>query len=311
MPTEKLITLHTSGTTGAPKEYHARWSSLALSAQRTCQALQLQRGANALLCLPDHYIAGLMMRIRAQVWPLRLLEVTPSRHPLTTVSEHIHFAAMTPMQVTASLTNDTEAERLRSIDNLLIGGAPIDHDLADTLRSFTGNVWHTYAMTETLSNVALRSLAGPNASTWYDPLPGCHVSLDNESRIHLRCLTVEECNGELTTGDLGELHPTEPQRFRVLGRADDIINSGGVKINPLIVEELLRPHLHCPFLICGTPQPLLGQQVTLLVLTGHATEAHIAINAIDNHFLRPRKVVEVEQLPTTESGKPIRKGLSV
>lgn len=307
MSANDVVELRTSGTTGTPKLYHAPRTRLRESARRTCEALGLTPGGTALLCLPDRYVAGLMMRVRAEVWPLTLVEVEPSRHPLANVDQHIHFAAMTPMQVAATAEVPDEWQRLCHIDHLLVGGAPIDEHLERLLLPCTGNVWQTYAMTETLSNVALRRLSGPDASPWYHPLPGCTVTLDDDARLVVSALTVDECAGKVVTNDLGELNTRDHRLFRPLGRADDIINSGGVKINPLVVEARLAGRLTCPYMVLGVPDPLLGQAVALVLPPGHADEAWRAIEGIDDHLLRPRVVIERDRLPTTPTGKPLRR----
>ena len=142
--TSPTVTVHTSGSTGAPKLMLASKEKMKASARITCDFLQLQPGYSALLCMSLDYIAGKMMVVRALERGLRLIRVETSGHPLATVSESIDFAAMVPMQVYNSLQVPAEREKLRNIRHLIIGGGAIDASLAAALSDFPHAVWSTY-----------------------------------------------------------------------------------------------------------------------------------------------------------------------
>ena len=141
------VLVHTSGSTGKPKPMMVEKRRMACSARITCRFLGLQRGDTALLCMPLDYIAGKMVVVRSLVAGLRLIAVPPSGHPLATVSQHINFAAMVPLQVVNSLQEPQERARLEAIDHLIIGGGAIDDSLARELKQFPRAVWSTYGMT--------------------------------------------------------------------------------------------------------------------------------------------------------------------
>lgn len=294
--------VHTSGSTGKPKPMRVEKRRMLNSARITCDFLGLRQGDTALLCMPLDYIAGKMMVVRALERGLRLLSVEPSGHPLATIGSPIDFAAMVPMQVYNSLQVAEERERLMQIRHLIIGGGAIDDDLATELRGFPNAVWSTYGMTETLSHIALRRLNGADASEFYTPFPSVQVSLSDDD-----CLVIdapEVCPQTLVTHDIAELLPSS--QFRIIGRKDNVICSGGIKIIAEEVERLLRPHLHTPYLISKRPDPKFGEIVVLLT-EGSITDARSVCERMLPKFHQPRAYVHVERIPMTQTNKPARK----
>ena len=256
------VLVHTSGSTGQPKPMWASKRLMANSARMTCDFLHLQPGDTALLCLPVDYIAGKMVVVRAMVRQLQLVIKAPQAHPLAGMHHAPTFAAMVPMQVTSSLNNADERQLLADIRQLIIGGGAIDETLEKELRDFPNNVWSTYGMTETLSHIALRKINGKDADQWYTPFDHVNIATD-----HRGCLTIHAplvCDNSLTTNDMVEIHP-DGRRFRIIGRVDNVINSGGVKIHIEQVEERLRNAVDVPFAITKRRDPLLGEMVVMLV----------------------------------------------
>ena len=295
------LLVHTSGSTGQPKPLWVEKRRMEASARITCEFLGLHAGDTALLCMPLDYIAGKMMVVRALTCGLQLISVAPSGHPLANQSA-CDFAAMVPLQVYNSLQIAEERERLMQIRHLIIGGGAIDPAMEEQLRHFPNAVWSTYGMTETLSHIALRRLSGPNASQWYAPLPSVEVTLSSEGCLIINAPQV--CSERLTTNDLAEIRPDGS--FRILGRKDNVICSGGIKIQIEDVEQLLKPHIHSPFLITKRKDVKLGEAVVLLT-EGDVTEAQAVCKAELPRYWRPRQVVHVVSLPRTATGKPLRK----
>ena len=321
------LLVHTSGSTGAPKPLWVEKARMRASARITCEFLQLEEGDTALLCLPLDYIAGKMMAVRAWEWHLRLLAVTPDSHPMAALAREypevtdVTFAAMIPMQVVRSLEDEQETADLKAIKNLIIGGGAINDTLANTLRSFPNAVYSTYGMTETLSHVALRRLSGPEASLWYTPFNGVTISLDNDQRIVIEA--PEVCAERLVTNDIGEMN-VDGRLFRVLGRADNVICTGGIKVQAEEVERLLSDVISEPYFVTATPDIALGQVVTIVVQKEHHHDLSDSSNVDESpeHWLRrhhdtfvrllppywcPRKALFVNRLPMTETGKIIRR----
>ena len=211
---------------------------------------------------------------------------------------------MVPLQVYNSLQVPDERERLMQIGNLIIGGGAIDPELEQALADFPNHVWSTYGMTETLSHIALRRLNGPERSDWYTPFAGVGISLNAEG-----CLVIDApavCAEPLTTNDMAVI---EDGRFRILGRKDNVICSGGLKIHIEEVERLLRAHVREPYLITKVPDERLGEAVVLLT-TAAAPVVLADLQATCRRVLPtywvPRHLMTVAQLPFTATGKPAR-----
>lgn len=310
------VLVHTSGSTGRPKPLRVEKSRMEASARMTCRFLGLSEGDSALLCLPLDYIAGKMMVVRALTCGLKLLTVPPTGHPLADIgpllspeSPSIGLAAMVPLQVWNTLRVPEERERLRRVRHLLIGGGPVDDAMAEELRDFPNAVWSTYGMTETLSHIALRRLSGPEASQWYTPFDGVTVSLSEEGCLVVDAPAVHD--GPLVTNDIAMVeHPTAPgqscRRFRILGRKDNVICSGGVKIMMEEVERQLRRHLDVPFMITKAPDARLGEQVVLLTEATDVAAIEALCRQVLPQFYMPRRLLTVAKLPLTETGKPAR-----
>ena len=296
----EYVEVKTSGSTGEPKRMLVEKQRMLNSARITCDFLGLKAGDTALLCMSTDYIAGKMMVVRALERHLELITVPPSGHPLAH-NYQLSFAAMVPMQVYNSLQVPEERERLMQIRHLIIGGGAIDDALAAALKDFPHHVWSTYGMTETLSHIALRRLNGPDASDWYTPFPSVKVSLNADD-----CLVIEAplvCAERLVTNDIVEL---SEGRFRILGRKDNVICSGGIKIQIETVERQLRPHLQAPFLITKSPDTKFGEVVVLLT-EGTVEEARQVCAQVLPKYHQPKAYLHVDKIPLTETGKPARK----
>jgi hypothetical protein len=292
----------TSGSTGAPRILKLKQKQMIESARLTCSFLGLQKGDRALLCMPLQYIGAKMMVARTIVAGLDLTVCPPSGHPLKEIDTPFRFAAMVPLQVYNSLQTPVEKERLRRIEILIIGGAAIDPALEKELRDFPNAVYSTYGMTETLSHIALRRLNGKDASDCYRPLPTVRLSLSDENTLIIDAPRV--CDSLLVTGDTAELLPDGC--FRILGRKDNRINSGGIKLQIESLEEKLRSAIPVPFAITSVPDPQLGEAAVLLIeKAGSLSFGQIQENVCSllSKYERPRHIYEVEAIPLTENGK--------
>lgn len=325
-PSETLL-VHTSGSTGTPKPMLVEKRRMLNSAKITCDFLGLKPGDAALLCMSLDYIAGKMMVVRSLERGLKLISVKPSGHPLSAESlknandaawkQGFTFAAMVPMQVYNTLQVPEERERLTHIKHLIIGGGAIDSALEAELRSLSGDIaiWSTYGMTETLSHIALRRINGKEASEWYQPFDSVKVSQTEEG-----CLVIDAplvCKQPLVTNDIVEIQPyiynkvcAEGVRFRIKGRKDNVICSGGIKIQIEEVENLLKPHLQKPFMLAKKKDEKFGEIAVLLTEDGDLKKVEATVRRLlsDNSkkYWIPREYIHVESLPLTETGKPKR-----
>lgn len=325
-PSETLL-VHTSGSTGKPKPMWVEKQRMLNSAHITCDFLGLRPGDSALLCMSLDYIAGKMMVVRSIERKLRLFSVKPSGHPLSDeslakmVEMDFDFVAMVPMQVYNTLQVPQERERLSRIKHLIIGGGAIDDALADELRSLPGAVWSTYGMTETLSHIALRRLNGEEASEWYQPFDSVGVSLNSDG-----CLVIDAplvCSEPLVTNDIAEIKQQETSShssdassslktssphvlFRIKGRKDNVICSGGIKIQIEEVENLLLQHLDAPFLLAKKKDEKFGEIAVLVTESGDLEGVEAICRQVLPKYWVPRQYLHFDQLPMTETGKPKR-----
>lgn len=298
------VLVHTSGSTGSPKPILAEKRRMEASARITCKFLGLKAGDTALLCMPLDYIAGKMMVVRAEVCRLRLISVPPSGHPLANLECAPTFAAMVPMQVYNSLSVPAERRLLNKIQHLIIGGGAIDNALEKELRTIEANVWSTYGMTETLSHIALRRVNGPEASEWYTPFDNVTVSLSDEG-----CLIInapEVCSNVLTTNDIAEINE-DGRKFRIIGRKDNVICSGGIKIQAEEVERKLAPHINTPFIITKRKDPKYGETVVMLIESDEISMTEEICRNILPKYWQPHIILSVNHIPMTQTGKPARK----
>jgi O-succinylbenzoic acid--CoA ligase len=243
------------------------------SAQLTGQALGLRSGDHALVCVSVEYIAGMMMLVRGFELGLRLTIIDPVSRPLAPFSPttRFDFTAMVPLQLQETLhAAPHELAILDSMKGILIGGAPISRILEDQLQRLKTPLYHTYGMTETVSHIALKRLNGPQRSECFVPFDGVCLGQDERG-----CLTI---NGALTRGetlhtnDLVELYADGT--FRWLGRIDNVINSGGIKVQIEKVETAIETWLARyqagryatrRFFVGALPDTRLGQAVVAVI----------------------------------------------
>lgn len=301
-PSPTLL-VHTSGSTGKPKPMLVEKRRMEASARITCQFLGLKRGDTALLCMPLDYIAGKMVVVRAIVWGLKLIDIPPCGHPLKQIDTPPVFAAMVPMQVFNSMQDASERQKLWQIKHLIIGGGAINDDMAAELRQHPNAVWSTYGMTETLSHIALRRLSGPQASEWYEPFDGVNVSINADGCLVIDAPTV--CALPLTTNDIAEI-ATDGRRFRIRGRKDNVICSGGIKLQIEEMEAKLRPYINVPFLISKRSDPKFSETVVMIAETNDIESLKTICKERLNKYEQPHKYIAVDSIPTTETGKPAR-----
>ncbi len=297
------ILVHTSGSTGKPKPMLVEKRRMEASARITCSFLGLKPGDSALQCMPLDDNAGKMMCVRSIVGGLRLIRVEPCGHPLQHLDEVPTFAAMVPMQVYNSLQDDRELNILKQIKHLIIGGGAISSNLATALRSFPNAVWSTYGMTETLSHIALRRLSGEDASEWYTPFDGVEVSLNQEG-----CLVInapEVCAEPLTTNDIAEIDG-DGRRFRIRGRRDNVVCSGGIKMQIEEIEAKLQAHTDIPLMITKRADEKFGETVVLLAECNDMEPLKALCHKWLSKYELPHNYIYVKRLPLTETGKPAR-----
>lgn len=301
--TNPTLEVHTSGSTGIPKNIVVEKNRMTASAQATIDFLDLKPGDTALLCMPLNFIAGKMMVVRSIVGQLRLITVAPSSRPFRTLTVAPHFAAITPMQAAESLLHPHDLEMMRSVRKLIIGGGAIPPQLADALANFPNEVWSTYGMTETLSHIAMRRLSGECATHNYTPLPGVEITTTSDSCLHISAPAV--CPQPLVTNDIAQILPDGT--FCIIGRRDNVVCSGGIKLQIETLEEKIKQFLTSPFLLTSVPDSRLGEALVMLSESkNHNIDIKSQCRTYLDKYEVPRHVFFVDRIPLTPTGKPAR-----
>lgn len=300
------VRVQTSGSTGKPKVFEIEKERMRHSANKTCDILGLEEGDTALLCLPVDYISGKMMVVRAVERKLKLMVKTPSTNPIANLPEEITFCAMSPLQVENSLNE------LHWIKKLIIGGAAVSESLKTKIAEKLKNsgtqsqIFETFGMSETLSHIALKQIY-PVAEEFFKTLDEVEISLDERG-----CLQIfaPKLNPELLiTNDLAEIKSSK--EFKFLGRIDNVINSGGLKIYPEQLENLVKKAVPNEVVFLGIPDEKLGQKL-VLVIEGEVSEnIHQQLSNViypsKNH--QPKEIIFLENFPRIPNGKVNRKEL--
>lgn len=303
-----VITVHTSGSTGVPKGLVVRKDRMMQSARLTCEFLNLQAEDTALLCMNLRYIGAMMMVVRSLVAGLNLVVRPASGHPLSDVEVPLKFAAMVPLQVYNTLRVPAERKRLEHTDILIIGGGAVDDSLEAELKTIPIAAYSTYGMTETLSHIALRRLNGEAASKCYYPFPSVELSLSAENTLIVKAPLI--CDDVLQTNDIACL--CSDGGFTIAGRKDNVINSGGIKIQAEEMENRLQPFIPVPFAVTAVPDPRLGQALTLLIAgKPDIKELENKLQAVLETYYRPKHIFITELIPQTENGKIDRTGCRI
>ncbi len=298
-----IIKVNTSGSTGTPKTISLLKEHVKASAEATNQFFDLKKGDNALLCLPVKYIAGKLMIIRAILGRYNLYCIEPSLSPWFEEAA-IDFAAMTPAQVSSLLKSKEGRGLLNAIDTLIVGGDKIPSALEKKLQEVKTKVWHTYGMTETITHVALRGVNGDKASLSYTPMKGVSIT-QQDGRVVIDAAHLGVHN--LVTNDLAVFNTDGS--FKVLGRIDNVVVSGGIKLFPEIIEKKLEGVCVKPFYFSGKADEAFSTKLIMYV------ESSVAIN-VDNllqkiklkveKFEVPKEIIIQKQFKRTVSGKIIR-----
>lgn len=299
-----FVVAQTSGSTGEPKPIRLAKSLMQHSAERTIEYFGLRPNNRLLLSLPCRYIAGKMMVVRAIVGQMNLITVDPATDFDFLETEQFDFGAMVPNQVFKLLEQPSGIVKLQNIRNLLVGGSAISAQLEKQISQLTSRVVITYGMTETASHIAIRELSGSAKSACYNCLPGITVSLSPSN-----CLLIHhpEFAEPLQTTDFAQLESNTS--FQILGRADSVIISGGIKYSPEALEKKLESLIQERFVISSLSDEKLGEKL-VLVIEGNSfptEDLNQQISAVLSGFEKPKEILFVEQFPTTLSGKIIRK----
>ncbi len=304
---------HTSGSTGTPKLIEINRSQMMASAMLTIKALDLKPQTNSLLCLSPDYIAGKMMIVRSLINNMNIVTVEPAASPpITSLNDDIHFAAFTPMQMQNILSENSDRKKIDEYDTIILGGGNIPASLKAKLATLKSNCFSTYGMTETVSHIALKKLNGPDQSNYYTTLDGVEINID-----HRECLTIKSAVTNFKTIITNDrVNLVSDHKFEWLGRVDNVINSGGVKIQCEKLEshiETLLAQLQTKnrFFVYGIPDDQLGEKL-VLILEGNLSS--IKLGELNQKLKEelpkyevPKDILFIKKFKETPTGKIQRK----
>ncbi|MFH0758540.1 MAG: AMP-binding protein [Bacteroidota bacterium] len=304
-PVSGLILQRTSGTTGDPKKVILNREAMAASARKTLSFFKLRPGDRVLFCLPVDYIAGKMMVVRALVGGLDLVPAEPSGRPLAGTAGEFVFSAMVPLQVNESLQ---AGDYLGRIETLLIGGGELHPSLRQKLAEMSPPaIFESFAMTETYTHFALRQINGQEPGPGFRVLDGVEIGTDRRG-----CLVVDVpgiTDGAVITNDLVDISEGG-DGFQWLGRIDNVIKTGGIKVIPELLEKRISALLGKECLVLPLPDEKLGQRMVLLVEDPDPNPpADQWISQLKEQLPAhevPRQVIAVPEIPRNASFKPDR-----
>ncbi|UJP64585.1 AMP-binding protein [Mongoliitalea daihaiensis] len=305
---QQSFELQTSGSTGMPKNILITRSQMEVSAMATRDFFRISANPNLLCCLNTWFIAGKMMLVRGMEWNACIYLSKPSQNPFkeSSLIQKYELVAMVPLQVLNCIDDTLGLQGLKAIKNLIIGGAPSSHSLIEKLLAASIHAYQTYGMTETVSHVALAPIEGKELQ--YEVLPGVIIGVDENNRLWIEAPMAEE--KQIQTNDLVKI--LSPTRFQWLGRADFTINSGGVKVQPELIEKAIEPLVvekfgDVAYFIGGLTDEQLGQKVVLIVeKTDPLTDEQSFLKKLADNLPRyhqPKEIHYLKSFVRTATGK--------
>ncbi len=303
--------IKTSGSTGPPKEIKLSREQLLASVKLSQEKFNLNQSTQFICNLPIDYIAGKLMIIRALELNADLLILKPSTNPMALNSRERYmldtqmgknFMAFVPMQIDAMLKDKESVRALNTAKAILIGGTGINQTLRDDIKQLKVPVYLTYGMTETCTHIAVQNLMEEKEEALFETLEGVEISINNNQQLQIRG---DVTNNEwITTNDIVEL--ISPSRFHLLGRVDDIINTGGVKINPSTIYKVADKYFK-QYFVYGVPDQLLGQKIVIFttdkINTQKQAEVLSQLKEELAKFARPKEIIVLKEFLLTSSGK--------
>ncbi len=299
---EPYVEVKTSGSTGIPKTIRLFKEHMIQSALNIRAFFNVDDECRALLCLPAHTVAGKMMLVRAMVhgWDIDIVE--PSSTPLLGHTKSYDFGAMVPLQLRKSLAD------IDRIKTLIVGGGHLAEDLKAALQKKEVKVYETFGMTETASQIAIKPVNTTEAPYEHEgrdvfiTLPGIGISQDDRG-----CLIVDApklTTTTVVTNDLVEI--VSENSFKWLGRWDNVINSGGVKLIPEVLEQKLTNLMDNRFVLLGLPDQNLGEKLVMVVEgtidTGSLSDEIDKLDTI-HAYEKPKQIFMLEKFPENQGGK--------
>ncbi|MFB9058173.1 AMP-binding protein [Mariniflexile ostreae] len=295
------VIVNTSGSTGKPKKIKIKKEAMVNSAIATGDFFNLKPGDKVLHCLPSNFIAGKMMMVRAIILGLELDMTEPAALPSIDYEKDYTFCAFTPMQL------KNFAKYLLNIKTAIVGGGQVSSTIIDAIKDKKPVVYETYGMTETVSHIALRKLnnfkdSESIATSYFKTLPDIAISQDDRGCLVINAPQLSE--KKVITNDIVKIH--SKTEFEWLGRYDNVINSGGIKLFPEQIEVKLQNKIHQRFFMASKPDDTLGQKA-ILILEGKSNQLDQAVFEDLGKYEKPKEIIAIPEFVETASGKVNRR----
>lgn len=300
---KNYIEVFTSGSTGIPKLIKHTKEKVFHSALMSNSFFKLDEAHKVLLVLPPDKIGGKMLIIRSIVGGMDLHYIKPELNPLKDKEINpFDFCSLTPAQLASIIQDDGAITQLRKINKILLGGSDIDAHLIKFIEAEINSYFFSYGMTETISHVAVRRLNGSQSSQWFEALPGVSFStkLDSNQLIIHAPMILEE---DLICNDLVKLQGNK--KLIWLGRKDNIVNSGGIKLIVEHIEQKLKNEIKEDFYFIGEKDPVLGERLVMVIQSTSNKEKMIQklLSTKLSKFELPKKIYSVDKIQYTANGK--------
>jgi O-succinylbenzoic acid--CoA ligase len=291
------VVVKTSGSTGKPKKIKIKKQAMVNSAIATGDFFNLKPGNKVLHCLPSNFIAGKMSIVRSIILGLELDMTEPAALPLIDYDKDYTICAFTPMQL------KNFAKYLMNIKTVIVGGGQVPTSTIEAIKDKKPMVYETYGMTETVSHIAVKKLnnfndSDVNSKNCFKTLPGISISQDDRG-----CLVINAphlSDETIVTNDIVKIH--SETEFEWLGRFDNVVNSGGIKLFPEQIEKKLRSKIKEQFFIASKPDDTLGNKL-ILVLESKTNHLDASIFDELDTYEKPKEVVNIDKFVETASGK--------
>ncbi len=311
----EIIQINTSGSTGLPKRIDIKRQQMVASAKLTGQYFYLKEGDHAFCCLNVEFVAGMMMLVRAMELKLQITVIEPIGNPFLGMREtnKFDFSALVPLQIQAILENEITRKYLQihsNIKNIIIGGAAINQQTLKAIQQLNIPCFATYGMTETVSHIALRSLIGEESTEYFNKMKGINLDIDERNCLKIKGLCTD--NKWIQTNDIVDLD-SKKNSFKLIGRANRVVNSGGIKVYLDIVEKEIENEVYSCFrkniryFLFGLNDEKLGEKLSILI-EAEKEEFNINIKemfkySILDKYKIPKEIFFAKKFEETASGK--------
>ncbi len=290
-----FFTVTTSGSTGPPSEIKISRNQMKSSAIFTGEYFGLKPDMTMLLAFDSKFIAGKMILVRGMELDLNIVMVQPGSTPLQGITQTLDFVPLVPFQLSRMLAQSMEVQ-INNCRCILLGGAPVSGVLEQQIRNLAVPVFHSFGMTETVSHVAIRKI-DMSDNQEYHSIGDVEFSTQSNG-----CLTITGSvtgHQEIESNDVVKL--ISNKSFIWLGRIDNVINTGGIKINPEIIENKLAYIIQNELFISSKPDNHLGEKIVLIV-EGTTRNLDHCFDSLEK-YEKPREVYFLEKFVRTKSGK--------